>query len=169
MLILSVLPLTNRLMALSVLPMRVASCAWVILCSFISSYIHMVEMLFTASPTGRDHIPPRVFKEMPRLTKQKGKLGQLLADITPFNATSRAEKILEFTNSLIEKKGKMPRIDEWNGFADLLANLIEKYASELDIENMSALLASCDRMGNAEADQKDSDSNQEAIASKITV
>ena len=29
MLILSVLPLTNRLMALSVLPMRVASCAWV--------------------------------------------------------------------------------------------------------------------------------------------
>ena len=38
-LILSVLPLTNRLMALSVLPMRVASCAWVILCSFISSCI----------------------------------------------------------------------------------------------------------------------------------
>ena len=38
-LILSVLPLTNRLMALSVLPMRVASWAWVILCSFISSCI----------------------------------------------------------------------------------------------------------------------------------
>ena len=29
----------HRLMALSVLPMRVASCAWVILCSFISSCI----------------------------------------------------------------------------------------------------------------------------------
>ncbi len=26
--------------------------------------------------------------------------------------------------------------DEWNGRADMLANLIEKYASELDIENL---------------------------------
>ena len=27
--------------------------------------------------------------------------------------------------------------DKWNGFADLLANLIEKYAAVLDIENLS--------------------------------
>lgn len=27
--------------------------------------------------------------------------------------------------------------DEWNGFADLLANLIAKYASELGIDDMS--------------------------------
>ena len=26
--------------------------------------------------------------------------------------------------------------DEWGGFADLLANLIEKYADDLDIENL---------------------------------
>ena len=26
--------------------------------------------------------------------------------------------------------------DEWSGLADLLANLIEKYASDLDIGNM---------------------------------
>lgn len=26
--------------------------------------------------------------------------------------------------------------DEWSGFADLLANLIEKYADELDIDNL---------------------------------
>ena len=26
--------------------------------------------------------------------------------------------------------------DEWSGFADLLANLIEKYADELDIANL---------------------------------
>lgn len=26
-------------------------------------------------------------------------------------------------------------IDEWSGLADMLANLIEKYASDLDIEN----------------------------------
>ena len=29
-------------------------------------------------------------------------------------------------------------IDEWSGFADLLANLIEKYASELDVDNLPA-------------------------------
>lgn len=27
--------------------------------------------------------------------------------------------------------------DEWSGLADMLANLIEKYASDLDIENLS--------------------------------
>ena len=26
--------------------------------------------------------------------------------------------------------------DEWSGFADLLANLIEKYADDLDIDNL---------------------------------
>ena len=58
-------------------------------------------------------------------------------------------------------------IDEWSGFADLLANLIEKYASELDIENMSASLVPCDMMINVEVDKKDSDSKQEAVESKI--
>ncbi len=27
-------------------------------------------------------------------------------------------------------------VDEWSGLADLLANLIEKYASDLDIDNL---------------------------------
>lgn len=27
-------------------------------------------------------------------------------------------------------------IDEWSGLVDMLANLIEKYASDLDIENL---------------------------------
>ena len=30
----------------------------------------------------------------------------------------------------------MPIADEWSGFADLLANLIEQYAADLDIDNM---------------------------------
>ena len=45
-------------------------------------------------------------------------------------------------------------IDEWSGFADLLDNLIEKYASELDIENMPAPLVASDWMGNVEVNQK---------------
>lgn len=28
-------------------------------------------------------------------------------------------------------------IDKWSGLANMLANLIEKYASDLDIENLS--------------------------------
>lgn len=32
--------------------------------------------------------------------------------------------------------------DEWSGFADLLANLIEKYAAVLDIENLNCPLSS---------------------------
>lgn len=31
---------------------------------------------------------------------------------------------------------KLPWIDNWSGFANLLANLIEKYAAVLDIENL---------------------------------
>ena len=27
-------------------------------------------------------------------------------------------------------------VDEWSGFAELLANLIEKYAADLDIDNL---------------------------------
>ena len=61
----------------------------------------------------------------------------------------------------------MPMIDEWSGFADLLANLIEKYASELDIENMPAPLVASDRMGNVEVNQKDPDSKQEVVEGKI--
>ena len=58
-------------------------------------------------------------------------------------------------------------IDEWSGFADLLANLIEKYASELDIENMSASLVPCDRMINVEVDKKDSDSSRKQLKAKL--
>lgn len=61
----------------------------------------------SASLTGRDHIPPRVFKEMTRLTKQKEKLGQLLTGITPFNAKSRAEEICKILDTYIPSVEKM--------------------------------------------------------------
>ena len=47
----------------------------------------------SASETGRDHIPPRIFKEMTRLDKQRRKLEELLAGVTTFNAKSRIEAI----------------------------------------------------------------------------
>ena len=36
-------------------------------------------------------------------------------------------------------------VDEWSGFADLLANLIGKYASVLEIEHMPAHLFVIDK------------------------
>ena len=47
----------------------------------------------SAGETGRDHIPPRVFKEMTRLTKQKAKLEELLSDINPFNIKGKPAEI----------------------------------------------------------------------------
>ena len=61
----------------------------------------------SASLTGCDHIPPRVFKEMTRLTKQKDKLGQLLTGINPFNAKSRAEEICKILDTYLPSVEKM--------------------------------------------------------------
>ena len=55
----------------------------------------------SASQTGRDHIPPRVFKEMTRLTKQKAKLEELLSGIGAFNVKSRAAEIAALLDKYI--------------------------------------------------------------------
>ena len=47
----------------------------------------------SASQTGRDHIPPRVFKEMTRLTRQKAKIEEVLAGVNAFNAKGKAAEI----------------------------------------------------------------------------
>ena len=61
----------------------------------------------SASLTGRDHIPPRVFKEMTRLTKQKDKLENLLTGINPFNAKSWAEEICKILDTYLPSVEKM--------------------------------------------------------------
>ena len=55
----------------------------------------------SASKTGRDHIPPRVFKEMTRLTKQKAKLEELLSGVNAFNAKGKAAEIGAFLDKYI--------------------------------------------------------------------
>jgi hypothetical protein len=44
--------------------------------------------------------------------------------ICVITATDRRQTVIEYHR------------DEWSGFADLLANLIEKYAAVLDIDNL---------------------------------
>ena len=55
----------------------------------------------SASETGRDHIPPRLFKEMTRLTKQKAKLEELLSGVNAFNAKGKAAEIGAFLDKYI--------------------------------------------------------------------
>ena len=61
----------------------------------------------SASQTGRVHIPPRVFKEMTRLNKQRQKLDELLTSINPLNGRKRAAEISELLDGYIPAVEKM--------------------------------------------------------------
>ena len=61
----------------------------------------------SASQTGRDHIPPCIFKEMTRLNKQRQKLDDLLSDIGPFNGKKRAAEISKLLDGYIPAVEKM--------------------------------------------------------------
>ncbi len=61
----------------------------------------------SASLTGRDHIPPRVFKEMKQLNEQRKELEELLAGIGHINAKSQAEKVSKYLDKYIPAVAKM--------------------------------------------------------------
>ena len=61
----------------------------------------------SASQTGRDHIPPRIFKEMTHLTQQRQKLDELLTGIGPLNSKKRAAEISELLDGYIPAVEKM--------------------------------------------------------------
>ncbi len=61
----------------------------------------------SASQTGRDHIPSRIFKEMTHLTQQRQKLDQLLTGIGPLNGKKRAAEISELLDGYIPAVEKM--------------------------------------------------------------
>ena len=61
----------------------------------------------SASKTGRDHIPPRMFKEMTRLTKQKERLEALLSDVKFTNYKERTAQIVKFLDKYIPDVERM--------------------------------------------------------------
>lgn len=61
----------------------------------------------SASQTRREHIPPRIFKDMTQLTKQKEQLDALLVGINPFNGKSRAAEISRVLDSYIPNVARM--------------------------------------------------------------
>ena len=50
--------------------------------------------------------------------------------------TKRRGETLGQERHRAERQHSKHLVDEWSGFADLLANLIEKYAAVLDIDNL---------------------------------
>ncbi|MCD8181389.1 MAG: plasmid recombination protein [Firmicutes bacterium] len=76
---------------------------------------HMVKKYPTlergesASITGRDHIPPRVFKEMTHLNKYREKLEELIAGINPINKKAKVQEISAVLDKFIPAAEKMNR------------------------------------------------------------
>ena len=61
----------------------------------------------SASETGRDHIPPRLFKEMAHLNKQRAKLDELLTGVNPLNAKAKAAEVSALLDRYIPAVEKM--------------------------------------------------------------
>ncbi len=61
----------------------------------------------SASETGRDHIPPRLFKEAAHLNRQRDAILALLDDINVFNAKSKRDQISELIEKYIPNAEKM--------------------------------------------------------------
>ena len=60
----------------------------------------------SASKTGREHIPPRVFKQAANLNKQAKRIHELLADANPFHAKKNAEELDKLLRSFIPDYGR---------------------------------------------------------------
>ncbi|MFR3484646.1 MAG: hypothetical protein ACLTXL_14815 [Clostridia bacterium] len=70
---------------------------------------HMVKKFWiwsgeSASLTGRDHIPPRVFSGDDQIDQTEKELEDLLTGINPFNAKSRAEEICKILDTIFQRR-----------------------------------------------------------------
>ena len=55
----------------------------------------------SASLTGRTHIPPRLFKQAARLTRQKDKLMALISEMNALNAKAKSKEIAELLDEYV--------------------------------------------------------------------
>ena len=102
----------------------------------------------SASETGKDHIPPRIFKEMTLLTKQRRKLEELLSGVNALNAKSRIGEISEFLDKYIPAVERMQtQLKKYKGaFTDTVAEnerlkaRTEKLAAELKDASSESVL-----------------------------
>lgn len=71
------------------------------------SFYPALERGESASETGRTHIPPRIFKQAFRLSRQKEKLMTLLGEITPLNVGKKSAEIEKLLQTYIPDAEKM--------------------------------------------------------------
>ena len=60
----------------------------------------------SSSKTGREHIPPRVFKQAANLNKQAKRIFELLEDTNPFNAKKNATELDQLLKRFFPEMGK---------------------------------------------------------------
>ena len=87
----------------------------------------------SASLTGRDHIPTRLFKEAVHLNQQRDKLMQLLSEITPFTAGKKTAEIEAILSTYIPGVEKMKtRLKKFDGAYRQLKAENEQLEKKLD-------------------------------------
>ena len=89
----------------------------------------------SASETGRDHIPTRVFKQMARLNKQHDKLAELISDMKFTNYKERSAQIAAFLEKYIPDvaamETQMKKYEKFFKTADGKQKALEKKNAEL--------------------------------------
>ena len=89
----------------------------------------------SASETGRDHIPTRVFKQMARLNKQHDKLVELLSDMKFFNYKEKSAQIVAFLEKYIPDvaamETQMKKYEKFFKTADGKQKALEKKNADL--------------------------------------
>ena len=89
----------------------------------------------SASETGRDHIPTRVFKQMARLNKQHDKLAELLSDMKFTNYKERSAQIAAFLEKYIPDvaamETQMNKYEKFFKTADSKQKALEKKNADL--------------------------------------
>ena len=97
----------------------------------------------SASKTGRDHVPPRVLKEMVRLEKKRGKIEETLESVNLLNGKAKAQEVSEMLDGYIPGVEKMAtQLKKYKGaFTDTKAENEslraenEELKSQLDAEH----------------------------------
>lgn len=89
----------------------------------------------SASETGRDHIPTRVFKQMARLNRQHDKLDEMLTDVTLFNFKDKTAQIVSFLEKYIPDvaamETQMKKYEKFFKTADGKQKALEKKNADL--------------------------------------
>lgn len=89
----------------------------------------------SASKTGRDHIPTRVFKQMTRLTKQHDKLVEMLSDVKFTNYKDKTAQVVAFLEKYIPDvaamETQMKKYEKFFKTADGKQKALEKKNADL--------------------------------------